>query len=80
LEVLPFCGINILCGKIEFLKKKHRYVIILMAIIIYGLLLEYLQIFVGRSFDMFDLLADIGGIIAIKNPGKNSRVKIKSIK
>jgi VanZ family protein len=58
----------------KILQRKYRYLIILLAIILYGLLLEYLQLFVGRSFDMFDLLADIGGIIALKNPGKKSRV------
>ena len=52
-----------------------RLGMILFAILIYGLFLEFLQLYTGRNFDWWDLMADGLGILVIINPGLMTRVK-----
>ena len=54
-----------------FIQKKYRYTLILLGIVLYGWLLEYLQIFAGRQFDYIDILADMGGVLALKTRTKS---------
>ena len=58
-----------------FFLKAYRYGFVILLIIVYGLLIEYLQVSVGRKFELMDLLADItGGIFMLKKiPGKIGR-------
>ena len=59
--VFAFLWNAYLKNKKRFENKSYRVMLIILLIAAYGLLLEYLQQFAGRSFDMYDLLADIGG-------------------
>jgi VanZ family protein len=52
-----------------FAGSARRFGVILFAILIYGLLLEFLQLYTGRNFDWYDILADSVGVLFIKKPG-----------
>lgn len=53
-----------------FSNKQDRFISIFITILVYGLGLEYLQLFTGRQFSLWDLAADVAGILVIKKPGK----------
>jgi VanZ family protein len=55
----------------SFIKERKRALLILFIIFMYGLLLEYLQLFIGRKFDVIDLISDMSGILLIIKPGRN---------
>lgn len=69
---------NYLSHKYINQKLPHRSLLILIIVAIYGILLEYLQIFVGRGFDLLDWLADVLGVFlffSIKRLHKKSHKK-----
>jgi VanZ family protein len=53
----------------SFINDRKRFIVILTGIGVYGLLLELMQNITGRQFDVYDLIADLTGVIIIKYPG-----------
>ncbi len=59
-HLVAYCCIG-LCFRLGYPVKRRD--LILFAILLYSLLIEYIQVGVGRSFDLFDLLANGLGLL-----------------